>query len=183
MGILQLYQFWVGCFFALLLIVFFMIAFFRSAITAGQWQILRLLGCFCAGFAAGIITGVALFEARGNLRGLDIAISGSAGFAAMFSVWLTWGSFTSPPAPPAFNLSIPGGWTFEDAARAIADQDQAVIQFVNFGPHEMRAPLREQELHAKSAVEALKVLHLVVVNGGVRSYKVENQHPIYRLVI
>jgi hypothetical protein len=94
-----MYPFWIGVGFAVVLLVFFMAAYFKAGdMTRGQWQILRFFGAFCAGSAGVFLAGGALVHATGKLGTMNYAISGTAGFALFFVVWFTWPKFESPPA-------------------------------------------------------------------------------------
>jgi hypothetical protein len=179
------HQLWIGVGFALLLTVFFMVAFFKAKdLSRGQWQILRFFGALCAGAAGGFLTGGALFKASGNLGAMDYSISGVAGFALLFTVWFTWSKFeASAPPVERFFYEIPEGATFEHTANAIVEAKNAFVEFVGFSKRELAASLRTRKLETDSVQVALEQLGRLTAPGAIRSYEVLADPPSYSLRI
>jgi cation transport ATPase len=108
----QFSQFWVGCGFAIFLVIFAIVVFFRRGkLEAHQCALLRFLLALCAGFAGGLISGEALFKLVEN-RGVNsqLAVSGTAGFALFFTVWFTFPKLADRPAGD-YAFTLPDGWT------------------------------------------------------------------------
>lgn len=173
-------QLWIGFGFLALLVIFLIIAYFASKREdSGSQNILRFLCALCAGFAGGFITGGAVFEAKGTWGGLDLAVSGTVGFALFLTVWFTF----QLVLPPGFSMSVPEGWTFERTVRAIAQQDRSVADFVGFTAEELSAALRAAQIESKSPKEALAVVRTLGTPGTIRVYDVEHVPPAYTLRI
>jgi hypothetical protein len=85
-------QLWIGVGFTAALVGFLMITYFvkdRSSPT--QYNTLRFLTALCGGFAGGFLAGEALFSLQKEMSsGAKLAISGTAGFALMFTIWFTY---------------------------------------------------------------------------------------------
>src|SRR5216684_229306 len=101
MNTLQQYQLWIGFGFALLLIIFFIVAFFRSkTLSPDQRSILRFLSALCAGFAGALITGDALFNMEGSFgAGPKFAIRGAAGAALFLQCGFSFQKWQASPTP------------------------------------------------------------------------------------
>lgn len=169
------YMFVAGLVFAALLILFFMIAFFRGRnLSSGQLQILRFLGALCTGFSAGLFTGTATFQAQGVFAGLTILASGTAGCAGFMLVWFTW-------RPLPSNVSVVAGLTFKETARMVADTEPATVELIGFSTAHEAAAVRGK-LHASSTAEALGRLRLLVDGVAIPEYQVEGQAGEYRLI-
>lgn len=143
----------VGLIFLAILVIFLIASFFlKGKLEPSQYNTLHFLTALCAGFAGGFLTGDALVKIDGTMtNGLKFGISGTAGFALFFLIWLTYPKRTPPPLKDAFNFSIPVGWTFMQAIQAIAQTQNSVTSFVNFTETELGLILNEYELHEKSA--------------------------------
>ncbi len=178
---LDAYRLWVGVGFALLLVTFLIVAFFRSPrMTDGQREILRVLSSLCAGFSGFLIAGEALFRMDARLgSGGTLAVSGTAGFALFFAVW--YGFSRTFKAPDAFSISIPDGWTFEQTARAIATNDKAVAEFEGFTPAQLAQPLASQTVRTDTPEDAMRALRLLAKSGAIPEYQVTLQRPRYIL--
>jgi hypothetical protein len=155
---LQQYQLWIGLGFAVLLVLFFIVAFFtKDQLSPGQLQILRFLASLCAGFSGALITGQALVQGDVPLGAAGkLVISGSAGFALFFLVWLTFDRTVT--LPDSYNISIPEGLAFKSAVNVIASQDGAVAELVGFSAEETSSALNGQMLNCRSPDEALRLL-------------------------
>jgi hypothetical protein len=185
MNILQQYQLWIGFGFAVLLVLFLMVAFFKApTMTPGQFAILRFFAALCAGFAGGLITGEALFRMEGDTGGVKYLVSGTAGFALFFVVWFFFPKLTPPMAPDRFRLSLPMGWTFQHAAKTFAQRDSAFVDFDGLTTVELGAKLSAAEIDAKTVGEAIKRLRLVTVTpNAIREYDIKYEDSIYHLII
>ena len=81
-------QLWVGLGLLLLLLISLIVAFFKPVLTADQRTILRFVSAVYGGFAGAFITGDALFKMTGKTTTSEYAISGAAGFALVFVIWI-----------------------------------------------------------------------------------------------
>jgi hypothetical protein len=174
---------WVGCVFGGLLIIFFIAAFFYRGLDRGQWQILRTLGALCAGFCGGLFTGTALFHLNGEYNGLNLGISGAAGFAGFFTVWFTWPNYEQVVVQPDIATSIPAGFTFEQAVRHLADAKAVTVAFEGFDEEAKGAQIRPSSL-VMSLPKALERLRLVAIHpDAIPEYKVVIEDSrFYKLV-
>ena len=178
MNVLQQYQLWIGFGFVGLIVVFFMIAFFKAPdLTSGQLAILRFLGALCAGFAGALIAGDALFKMQSDLgEGTKLAITGTAGFALFFTVWFFFPKKEEapPPAKDVINLAIPDGWTFKQAVDSLGQHDGRPIQYEGFTDDELQARLRSWQLKARDVPHALEMLRAITAEtGAIRPYRVD----------
>jgi len=182
----QAYQLWIGFGFALLLVIFLIVAFFKKGeLTHAQWAILRFLSSLCAAFAGALITGDALFKLDGTMGpNTKYAISGTAGFALFFVVWFF---FPKPPSKPqfkdGFHFSVPNGWTFRQVVEAIVQLDSAVAEYDGFKPEELNTALGARELHADTVKDAIGALRSIAPQDAIRKYSVDYSRPTYRLTI
>jgi hypothetical protein len=189
MNILQQYQLLIGIVFAFFLVVFLMIAFFTAPnMTTGQHSILRFLAALCAGFAGALIAGDALFRVEGDTGAVRYFISGTAGFALFFVVWFFFPKPTVPEAPPAvpdrFSASVPKGWTFQHAAKILAQQDNSLVDFGGLKADELNAKLNPTEIETKTAGDAITRLRLItVIPDAIRKYEIRHEDSIYHLII
>ena len=181
MSLLQQYQLWIGFAFAALLIGFFIFAFFKAkTLTPDQRTILRFLSALCAGFAGALITGDALFKMEGSTPSTKYAISGTAGAALFFVVWLFFPKVTA--LPEGFNASIPHGWTFKDAVDAFAQQDGAVPNYNGFTDLELSASLKAWQLKTKNISDAMLLLRSITTqSNAIRKYEVKFENSVYHL--
>ena len=172
---------WIGVAFGAALVIFLMVAYFKARnITDGQLVILRFLSALCAGCMGASFAGEALFEASGKTgTGLDIVVSGTAGFALFLVVWFTT-KRTILPAD-AFNYTPPGSSTFEENATAIAQADGAVVEFKNFTSKHLATEVRSQQLNCDDAADALRHLGKLAVSS-LPKYTVTYDRPKYSLV-
>jgi hypothetical protein len=172
---------YVGLGFAAILVIFLIIAYFaRENINSNQFVILRFLCSLCGGFAGGLITGSALFDLHQKWSGGTLAVSGTAGFALFFVVWYGFTRVTPRPRD-SFNMSIPDGWSFKDAATAIVQHDKSVVSFEGF--LELAARLSSQVLKTDTVTSALIALRALTPSGSVRPYRVDFSTPTYTLTI
>lgn len=179
---LQQYQLWIGLGFAALLVVFFIVAFFtKDQLSVGQIQILRFLSSLCAGFAGALIAGDALVKGDVPIGAAGtLAISGTAGFALFFLVWLTFDRTIVPP--DSFSIRIPDGIQFKDVVNVIASQDGAVAELIGFLPEEASAILDGHQLTCKSPEEALELLRNLA-RTTIRSYDVSRHSALITLKV
>src|SRR6266404_879442 len=89
---------WIGFGFVVLLISFLMVIFFVNLNKPHQWEIMRFLSALCAGFAGGLLTGEALFSLSKKWGTGELAVSGTAGMALFFTVFLLFRKF-APDRP------------------------------------------------------------------------------------
>ncbi len=183
MTALQQYQLWIGLGFAAALVIFLFVAFFtKERLSDDQRQILRFLCALCAGFSGALITGDALFKLdTGWGETSKLAVSGTAGAALLFTVWFTFK--TAVPPPDAYNFSLPSGWTFEAAVKAMAQQDGAVAEFVGFTDEEKNTLLKAQTIKTSTLIKAIQSLRLISDGTAIREYLVERDDHILRMTI
>jgi len=161
-----------------------MVAFFWAPYqTPGQWNILRLVNALCAGCAGGFLIGEATLHITGEIAtGVQATIDGTAGIAIFLIVWFTYQKYIpSPTLPEAQNLSVPEGWTFKQAADAIARQNASVIQYFGFTEAELKTVLRGQELQSDTAIGLLKALRGLAATNAIREYEVSFHKPVYEM--
>jgi hypothetical protein len=81
---------WIGAGLVILVIVFFIVAFFVGGeITGNQFAIVKYLGAFCAALGGGfLILGQAEVKLAGNVGPGTYAISGTGGVALFLIVWV-----------------------------------------------------------------------------------------------
>ena len=190
MNVLAQYQFWVGFGLVLLVVVFFMVAFFLAPnMTSGQYTILKFLAALCAGCAGSLLTGEALFRFEGTMgTQTKYLFSGTAGFALFGLVWLIFPKFTPPQAPPppnSFNMALPAGQTFRWAAETFAEYDNnAFAEFEGFTADELNAELQPRQINATTASDAIGLLRsATVVRNAVRKYEIKHEGSTYYLRI
>jgi len=164
------------------LVAFLMFTFLRKdTATANQYRTLRFLSALCAGFAGGFLAGEALFRLDSPLGGGGrLVVSGTAGCALFFTIWFTYGKpAEAPRARDQVAVSIPAGWTFEEAARAIAQSAKAVVDFSGFTPPQLAVALPATELQSPTPQVALA--NLRYHSPQLPAYTVEFEHGVYRL--
>lgn len=76
-------------------------------------------------------------------------------------------------------LSIPAGWTFEDAARSIVSIATAVISFEGFEPEQLTQKLRATEINTTDVQEALLQLRYQATH--LPAYKVHFEKGVYHI--
>ena len=88
------------------------------------------------------------------------------------------GGGNKPPVNK-INLSIPGGWSFEEAARSIANVASAAISFEGFEPEQLTQKLRSTEINTTDIREAL--LQLRYQATGLPAYQVYFEKGVYHI--
>jgi hypothetical protein len=174
-------QLWIGLGFTAALVVFLMITFFvKDTSSATQYKTLRFLTALCAGFAGGFLTGEALFHLDQQIGGgTKLVISGTAGCALFFAVWFTYGPRSEPPPPDRIVLSIPEGWTFEQAARGIVEVARGIVTFDGFQPLQLATKLPTTNIDAPTVVSALTQLRYQ--STGLPAYSVVVEDGVFHL--
>jgi hypothetical protein len=173
-------HFWVGFGLAVFLVIFAIVVYFRQGkLEAHQWVAFWLLSSLCAGFAGGLMSGEALFKVVQNW-GINnqFIVSGTAGAAFFFAVLFTFPKLIGRP-PEDYAFSLPSGWTFKDAATAIAQQDQAEVDLSIFNQAELATQLQARELRTETAIRALISLQNLASPGAIRKYTVSYSAPTY----
>lgn len=174
---------WISVVFALLLLVFLTVAFFKApSLTPDQRTILRIFSALCGGISGALLAGEALFALTGDVgQGLSLTVQGTAGFAIFFAVWFF---FPKPPeralVPDAFHFSVPAGWTLHRAADVIAKEDHAFVDCNGLDVTVRDAPLQQREVDVRDAAEAIEKLQYMTVHP-VRPYRVARENGVYRL--
>lgn len=187
MSILQQYQFWVGVGLVLIVVIFFMVAFFKAPnMTHAQYIIIKYLAALCAGSAGALFTGEALFRAEASIGDTQkYFFSGTAGFALFGLVWLIFPRYSAPPDPPSFNVSLPKGWTFQHAVKKFAELDNnSFASFEGFRDDELKAKLESRQINAANAKDAIRRLRSATVStNAIREYDVRYEDSTYRLSV
>jgi len=180
-------QLWIALGFVAALVAFLMIAYFtKDTSTINQQRILRFLTALCAGFGGGFFTGDALVRLQQQLsNGATLGISGTAGFALFFVVWLTYFKWVppSPPPPPPpdrIKVSIPEGWTFEQAARVVIKAARGTADFPGFRQEQLAVKMRATDLDESDAHSALTKLRYAAYDG-LPKYRVELEGSVFHI--
>jgi hypothetical protein len=180
-------QLWIGFGFGGLFFIFLMVAFFANKnMTQGQHLILRIMTSFCAGLAAGLISGDASIQISQNLPGGRLTGGFTAGIAVLLTVLLLFPKYPKPKGLPghAVNFTFPQDWTFREGVQGLAINDKATATFEGFTSEELDAPIQPRELKADSMSKALAaVRRLTVKAGAVRDYEVHDDGSTYHLKI
>lgn len=176
-------QLWIGFGFLGLLVLFLIYSVIRPPATNDTTRAtVRFLTALCAGFAGGFLTGDALFSMKGTAGGMEYAISGAAGCALFFAVWFSYPK--AFPLPVGFEFSLPGGWSFRDAAHSMAATINVVVDFQGFSPAELNAPIQERKFSTKTVGDAIAQLrYCTVTPDSVREYDVAETGSIFTLQI
>lgn len=185
MDALQQYQVWIGFGFAALLILFFIVAFFKAPdMTASQFTILKVLSTFCAAFAGILIAGEALFRLEGATGGTKYLVSGTAGFAFAFVIWFFFPKHDPPVPADRFIAALPAGWTFQQAAKTFAQRDNAFVDFQGFTADELNSRLSAANIDTKTVGEAINRLRLITSKpNAIRDYETKYEDAIYHLIV
>jgi hypothetical protein len=172
-----------GTAFAAFLVLFLVIAYVRGgSLHRGQWAILRILSALCAGASGAFLTGDAVFSMSGRFTWGTTAVSGTAGVALFLVVWYGFGKFIEEP-PDAFTFSIGRGWTFKNAANALAQLDSAVVEFQGFKDDELNSKLQERQIRVTTVTEGLMALRPMARDRVLPKYAVTFERPTYRLTV
>jgi hypothetical protein len=159
---------WIGLGFVAALVAFLMVTFFvtlkQDTVSATAYNNLRFLTALCGGFAGGFLAGEALIRWEQQMPGgAKLFLSGTAGFAILFLVWLTYP--TRPPPAPAnplpneyVKMNIPADLSFEQAARVIVKPTQRTISFEGFDQGQLATEMPDMEIEAPTFREALEQL-------------------------
>jgi hypothetical protein len=180
---------WIGLAFVAALVAFLMVTFFatmkQDAVSATAYNNLHFLTALCGGFAGGFLAGDALFRWEQQLSGgTKLFLSGTAGFALFFLVWLTYPKRPPPAAPnplpdESVKMSIPEGWSFEQAARSITNAAQRTIHFEGFDQAQLEIKMPEINVEAPTVREALEQLQYQ--SGAVPKYHVLLDKGVYHI--
>ena len=171
---------WVGAVFVALLIGFLFYAYRHpTAPGQGQTDIIRFICALCGGFGGGFFVGDALFRLDSAINaGTKLGVTGSAGFAFAFAVWYGYGKAIH--LPDGYTFRVPSGWSFHDAAVAMVQQENAIIDFARFTDEELKAELRSAEISTKNLRQALQTLGSLA-QRSIRPYSVAYQSSRYVL--
>lgn len=111
-----------------------------------------------------------------------MVVSGTAGVALFLVVWYGFGQFVEEP-PDAFVFSVAKGWTFREAADALAQIDSAVVQFDGFTDKELNSQLLERQIRVTTVVEGLIALRATAKDVSFPKYAVIFVRPTYRVTV
>lgn len=174
-------QLWAAVGFTLLLVVFLMVTFFiKDTSSDTQFKTLKFLTSLCGGIAGTFFVGEALFSYAKDLDdGAKLTLSGTAGFAVFFLVWLTYGKRTENNSTTNIKMSFPEGWTFEQCARAIGQSRNTPVAFQSFSQEELNLACPQMDINAENMQQALlQIMHHTRRN---LSYSVALSNGIYIL--
>ncbi|WP_445402026.1 hypothetical protein [Zobellella sp. An-6] len=176
-------QLWIAVGFTALLIVFLMITFFiKDTSSATQYKTLRFLTSFCGGVAGIFFAGEALISySKGMADGTKLTLSGTAGFAVFFILWLTYGHRPDDNAPPNIKMSFPAGWTFEQCAKAIGKSQNSPITFSSFSQEQLDFKLPQMDINAEDINQALNQLKHYI--DGTFSYTILQNDGVYTIKV
>ena len=174
-------QLWIGVAFTAALVIFLMITFFvKDTSSPTQYNTLRFLTSLCGGFAGGFLAGEALFSLSKEMAGgVRLAISGTTGFALMFTVWFTYPKRHKERLEDRIQLSIPQGWTFEHAARSIVSAARGVAHFDGFQQAQLHAVLPATDIDAPNARDALAPLRYQ--SDLLPDYRIDVERGVYHI--
>lgn len=140
---------------------------------------LKFFTALSAGFSGGFFTGDALFKYQQQIGGTNIAISGAAGCALFFTVWLIYPTVFK--LDDAVSVNVPAGWTFRYTVETIA---RTPCDFIDFHQEELDAVTREAKFEAKRIEGAILQIRLITAaHGAVRPYDVQKINDVYTLTI
>jgi hypothetical protein len=77
-------------------------------------------------------------------------------------------------------VSIPEGWTFEQAARVVIMAAAGVAEFQGFRQQELAVKMREVDLDESNARDALTKLQYAAYDG-LPKYRVESKDGVFRI--
>ncbi len=162
---------WIAFGFAVVTVIFFMIAYFAPP-RSGNAAILRFLFSFSAGIAAGLFTGSLAISITGELStAAQWTVSGAGGLGLFVLVWLTYPKAVEHT--PGIRMSFPTGTTFEMAASHVGQAARVAVVLGNFTPAEKGSALAQLDLDERTISKALEALSAMVPVGAVRPYKVK----------
>lgn len=172
-------QLWIAVGFTTLLLVFLMITFFKKdTSSATQYKTLRFLTSFCGAIAGILFAGEALISYSKEIAsGTKLTLSGTAGFAVFFLVWLTYGKRADDSLPPNIKMSFPSGWTLEQCAKAIGNALNVSITFRSFSKEQLDFSFPQINISAQDIVQALNQLKHYA--NGAFDYSVQQEDGIY----
>lgn len=179
-------KFWVGVAFAAVFVLFLMYSINKGKeLNHGQRLMLRILSSLCGAIGGALISGEALVNYSGTVPGGKMTISGTAGFAILFVIWITFPKGPKfEPLPAKFKISVPAKWAFEQVADLCAQLDNSVIDYNGFSDMERKAELKEWRLETDNVVQALEALgSITIVPNSVRKYRVKKAESRYELRI
>lgn len=174
-------QLWIAVVFAAVLVGFFMVAYFTGGnMTLSQQNILRFLAATCAGCFGGFLSGdlIIRYEVAGPAG--NFALSATAGIALFVFIWWTWHRAVPMPSD-AFHFALGKGWTFEQAVKAIAGQDNAVVSISGFNQEQLKSELAAKELHCLSPKQAIEQLRTLDTSGSLPGYSVRRDPEGYHV--
>ena len=173
-------QLWIGFGFLVALVLFLLVAFFAfEKLSPDRRRQIKFLTALCAGMAGGFISGGTVFEAASTTTAWRFALSGTAGFALFWGVFLLYDRGFQPTDDVQFNL--PTGATFQQAAGAAAQLAGVVVDFNDLTPAELGAPMTVGHIRADNLEQLFTILRLKTVTPGViGKYTVTKSDRVYR---
>jgi hypothetical protein len=96
---------------------------------------------------------------------------------ACLLVWFGFKTVSHPP--PDFSFSVPEGWTLEQVAMALAQQDASNVNLSALTVAERSAELEPRELRTGTVLKALQSLRDLARTTQIRRYTVTYEAPTY----
>jgi hypothetical protein len=170
---------WIACCFLAALVVFLGVTIYLPPKDNTGRATLKFLTALSAGFSGGFLTGDALFKYQQQIGNSVLSISGAAGCALFFTVWIIYPKVFW--LDDAINLDVPANWTFRNTVETVAGTP---CDYDGFRPDELQAPTRAAKISAKTPSEAILQVRLVTaVVNAVRPYDVQKAASVHRLII
>jgi hypothetical protein len=110
-------------------------------IPRGQYGIIRFVCTMAAGFGGGLFANGLSVAAKGSVsNSLELGATGvgAGGFALLILLTFPKGD-KQPPMPDIFKGHVPAGWTFEQAARWLAQKGEGTLDLSQFAATELDA--------------------------------------------
>ena len=176
---------WIGLGFLIVLVGFLIYSVYKPPPRGSQGRkTMRFLTALCAGFSAGFLTGAALFNATFTHGLWKLSLSGSAGIALFFLIWLTYEKFSGEGLDIDDNLTIDmtPKWTFRAIADRVTGKMKAGVDYGTLTDAELNARMKKQTLTSDSVEHLLEALRNTTESEKIRPYKVTKEistlHPV-----
>jgi hypothetical protein len=176
-------QLWIGFGFLVALVIFLIVSFFVTPrLTDDQRKTIKFLTALCAGVSGGFISGASVFDAAWTTPTSRIALSGTAGFALFFAVFVFYNKVFIPD--DAIEFEIPSGSTFRQAADAAAQLSSVVLDYQGLNASELSSEMASGHISCRTLGELFSMLRLRTrKSGSMRDYTVTNTGNIYKLTV
>jgi hypothetical protein len=174
---------WIGLGFLAGLVMFLGFTIYKPPPRGSQGrETMRILSALCCGFAAGFLTGAAIFNATFTHAFGKVGISGSAGIALFLTVFFFYDKVADKGlanVPNGVTVTIVLGWTFRDVANLVATLAQSGMDYQALNEDELGADMRPQPVTSTSWELLLESLRNITVKQAIRPYTVTKQAGSY----